>query len=360
MAPEQARGEAADARSDVFALGGILCTLLTGQPPYSGMSALEVIRRAAAADLAEAHARLERCGVDAELIALCRRCLNPRPADRPADGQAVAVEMTAYLDGVQERLRQAELAQAEARAKAAEEAKRRRLRLALAATVLLAVLIGGGGWLYVRGERQAREAALARRQVELSQEVNEALNKATTLREQAKSAKVGKAALFAQAREQAQRARALVEGGPADETLAARVRQLMDELDDEEKDRQLVAALEGAKLAQADPGAGSHFAVRENALPKFREAFQAFGMPPGEGDPAEVARHIKLLPAEVRDAILTALDEWVELSGTRSASCSIGRWTATLSAFATKPPWRSCRPTNRRRSSSSGPTWRRC
>src|SRR5262249_40389540 len=57
MAPEQARGEAADARSDVFALGGILCALLTGQPPFGGKSALEVIPRAGAADLGEANAR---------------------------------------------------------------------------------------------------------------------------------------------------------------------------------------------------------------------------------------------------------------------------------------------------------------
>src|SRR5262249_14323062 len=40
MAPEQARGESTHARSDVFALGGILCAILTGQPPFGGKSAL--------------------------------------------------------------------------------------------------------------------------------------------------------------------------------------------------------------------------------------------------------------------------------------------------------------------------------
>jgi hypothetical protein len=48
MAPEQANGEwdRADERLDVFGLGGILCTILTGQPPYVGGSAAELRRKA--------------------------------------------------------------------------------------------------------------------------------------------------------------------------------------------------------------------------------------------------------------------------------------------------------------------------
>src|SRR5207244_2591284 len=68
MAPEQARGEATDARADVFALGGILCAILTGQPPFVSKSSLEMIRRAAAADLADVLARLDRCGADPERV----------------------------------------------------------------------------------------------------------------------------------------------------------------------------------------------------------------------------------------------------------------------------------------------------
>src|SRR5262249_5530594 len=203
-----------------------------------------------------------------ELIVLTKTCLAHEAIDRPKDAQAVADGLLAYLNGVQERLHQAELAEAEAKAKAVEEAKRRRLTLALAATVLLALTLGGGGWLYVKSERDARQAQVAR-------DVNDALNRATALREQAKAAPVGSAALFAQAREQVQRARALVESGPAEDTLKMQVNRLQSELDEEEKDRKLLAALDEARLAQAEFAAdetGQSRFASERAVPLFREA----------------------------------------------------------------------------------------
>ena len=90
MPPEQARGERADERSDVFGLGGILCHILTGEPPFRGTQAIDLIQTAASGDLRDAFARLDACGAPAELVALCKHCLDPNPANRPADGAAVA------------------------------------------------------------------------------------------------------------------------------------------------------------------------------------------------------------------------------------------------------------------------------
>jgi hypothetical protein len=124
MAPEQALGEVhrLDRRADVFALGALLCEILTGRPPYTAENQAAVRRRAARADLADAFARLDGCGADAELVALAKRCLATDPGERPRDAGALAAELTAYLEGVERRLRRAELERAGAEARA-EEAK---------------------------------------------------------------------------------------------------------------------------------------------------------------------------------------------------------------------------------------------
>src|SRR5262249_28805424 len=107
MAPEQARGDIAhvDERSDVFGLGAILCVILTGQPPYAGVDPDVVKWLAMTGDLSPTLARLEACGADPELIALARQCLAPRPGDRPASAEAVASAVSAYQNGVQDKLR---------------------------------------------------------------------------------------------------------------------------------------------------------------------------------------------------------------------------------------------------------------
>jgi tetratricopeptide (TPR) repeat protein len=129
MPAEQANGniEKMDRRSDVFGLGAILCVMLTGEPPYVGTTAVNAWQQACNADLAGAHARLEACGADAELIALARDCLSAEPNDRPDDASVVEERLTGYLASVQERLRKAELDRAAAQARAEEEERTRRV-----------------------------------------------------------------------------------------------------------------------------------------------------------------------------------------------------------------------------------------
>lgn len=99
MAPEQARGELAqiDARTDVYALGCVLWTVISGHPPFSGVDMVTILERLVAGHgpgTAEAVFPIAD-----ELTELVDRCLSPLPADRPASADAVAVALRRWLDG---------------------------------------------------------------------------------------------------------------------------------------------------------------------------------------------------------------------------------------------------------------------
>jgi eukaryotic-like serine/threonine-protein kinase len=169
MPPEQASGDVAllDRRADVFALGAILCEILTGKPPYLGRSSEEVRRKAANGELADATARLDACWADLELVGLTKACLAREAVDRPRDAQGVVDALTAHLDGVQERLQTAERERAVASAREVEERERRKVQLALAASVAL-LLFGGGGVAWWQNEQASarRETDLRRKLVD--------------------------------------------------------------------------------------------------------------------------------------------------------------------------------------------------
>ena len=156
MAPEQARGEldTLDERADVFGLGSILCEILTGQPAYTGPSGDEVYRKAARArpgrgpGPARRLRRRGRAGRAGQVVPGRRR----RGTGRGTRAWSLA-GLTAYLAGVQERLRAAELARARAEARAAEERKRRLLVAGLAASVLALAALGAGGGLWLTHQR---------------------------------------------------------------------------------------------------------------------------------------------------------------------------------------------------------------
>jgi eukaryotic-like serine/threonine-protein kinase len=87
--PERTDGLAA-CLFDVFRLGEILYTVLTGDSEPVVPNVSEVVQRTARVYANRATERLDRCGADPHLVALVRECLRPNPADRPRDARAVA------------------------------------------------------------------------------------------------------------------------------------------------------------------------------------------------------------------------------------------------------------------------------
>lgn len=162
MAPEQAQGriDPLDCRCDVFALGAILCVMLTGKPPYCGQTKTEQLRMASAGDIGPCIERLRASSYDREIIDLAIYCLSAKPEDRPKDGAYIANRIVAYLASVRQRLQQAELqrAAADARLEATIEAtriesQRRKWVRATATAIVACLLVAVASLAWIRQQR---------------------------------------------------------------------------------------------------------------------------------------------------------------------------------------------------------------
>jgi tetratricopeptide (TPR) repeat protein len=339
MPPEQARGKwgKVDERADVFALGSILCEMLTGQPAYIGTSN-ELLDRVERGDVAEALERLEQCGADAPLSALCRECLSPRREDRPRDAEAVAKRVAEYREEVQERLRHAELErvaaetrareeqaralveqertrEALARAKAERRAKRNLLFLTAAAFVLL---VGGGGsawWMQqVRAASQARQNQADREALAGLERAREHLEKGWGSHDLKK---------LEDARTEAERAAAISQNAGASDSVEQQVAEFQEDvqkrLERAKKNETLlrdfldIAMPHETKTYKADES-GLMMVLAEPSMEEQYAASFRRRWPDIDVDRQEastVAMRLKEEPAGVVEEVIAGLDGWM-------------------------------------------------
>jgi len=146
MAPEQARGQAADARSDIFSLGCVLYEMLVGRRAFRGDSAADVISailREDPPELSLASNGGSGSGVGTVPIALeriVRHCLEKEPRQRFQSASDVAFSL-ADLSSASGTTSGAMAATA------AGPRARRRMLMAAAGTLGLAAAVGLTWWL---------------------------------------------------------------------------------------------------------------------------------------------------------------------------------------------------------------------
>jgi eukaryotic-like serine/threonine-protein kinase len=100
IAPEQARGEQVDFRSDVYSLGAILFELSTGEVPFRGENPVSVAMRHLHEPVPSVRER--RPEVPARLDAAIRRAMAKDPAERFGSMDELIVELEACLRGLGE------------------------------------------------------------------------------------------------------------------------------------------------------------------------------------------------------------------------------------------------------------------
>ena len=131
MAPEQLRGQPADARSDIWALGVVIYEMAAGERPFTGQTSFEVTSA-----ILDQPPREPGAAVPSGLVAVIERCLRKEPQRR----YQRAGEVRAALDV---------LTQTGSRSTVATLARRRRWLAPAALAVALAaagVLWWRGGW----------------------------------------------------------------------------------------------------------------------------------------------------------------------------------------------------------------------
>jgi serine/threonine-protein kinase len=302
MPPEQALGhiDELDEQTDVFALGAILCEVLTGKPPYTG-SSKDLLVLASQARLEPAFERLDACGADAEIVSLCKRALAPLREQRLADAQELAAAISAYLTAAEERARQAEVDAVTERGRLEDERARtqwerrakRRVR-ALAGVFVGAILLGGWIWFGQNADEQAR-IAKARGPFE------DSLQQATLLAGRAlwdESLTVAhRAASVAADDDMRTRASGLIARVERAKRLAEEARLQT------HKDAALLRALEDVRLIWFEDDKPKY--DRE-----FARAFEEYGLDPASPDAAD---RLRARGEEFCAEVVAALDDWIWL-----------------------------------------------
>src|SRR5262249_7376618 len=151
--------------TDVYALGAMLYEMLTGRPPFVGVTSLQTLEQVRTQDPV-APTRL-RADVPGDLETICLKCLFKEPARRYATALAHAEDLRRFRNGESIQARPVGAGE-----RALKWVRRRPAVAALLTAVVLVLILAfaGGTWLWHRADHRRGEAETARREAEWAQQ----------------------------------------------------------------------------------------------------------------------------------------------------------------------------------------------
>jgi eukaryotic-like serine/threonine-protein kinase len=307
MSPEQAAGrlDLLGPASDVYGLGATLHALLTGRVPFADKDLAELLRKVERGEFP--HPRESTPWLDPALEAVCLKAMALKPEDRYASPRALADDVERWLaDEPVTAFREPWTR------KARRWARKHRTALVTTATAatVAALLLGGVAWARF-AQRQRTDASA---QVTLRDAEDRAIKARAT----------GDLADWDKAVAEATQAEVRLESGGGSLALrrdvAARLEGFRAEqarrrevLEGEKKDRQVVDALEAARLQAANLKDGAFdLQAKQDA---YMAAFRAYGIDLATLPVEDAARRVR--SSKTAADLIAALDDWPSHEGTK-------------------------------------------
>ncbi len=306
MSPEQAAGRWEDVgpASDLYSLGATLYTLLTGQAPFGNEAEPALLEKIQQGVFPRPRQR--QAGVPAALEAVCLKAMARRPEERYVTPLELAADVERWLaDEPVSAYPEGYLA------RGCRWMRRHRPLLAgVSAAVLVAGVLGGGGWLW----RLHARAVTARA-------ADQALSRALERYDHGD---------LAEALTDARRADALLEGGGGNEDLRGRVRTVLADL-------RMVQRLEEIRRHQVPGQEGYLDPAAADAA--YAAAFQEYGIDVEHLAPAAVVEAVH--GRAIRGQLITALDLWARSRRSlRAGEPAAWRRLQEVARAADSDPWR--------------------